>query len=71
VRAPGGSYRTVRGVVVGRPGAALDADGTRRYYVVGTDRKVYVATQAADGVLSGFTAAGGSGRGVAVTSLAG
>jgi len=45
---------TVRGRVVGRPGVARDVDGSSRYYVVGTDARLYVADQPAGGTLRAF-----------------
>ena len=48
------AFATIVGKVVGRPGVAVDEDGTARYYVLGTDDKIYVAGSSRDGTIRGF-----------------
>ena len=64
-------FTTLRGSTVGRPGVAVDDDGTSRYYVLGTGGRIYRAGQAAGGALTGFTRIGGRGLyGLTAASLA-
>ncbi|HVM26581.1 MAG TPA: choice-of-anchor D domain-containing protein, partial [Mycobacteriales bacterium] len=62
----------VDGRVVGRPGVSVDPDGLTRYYVLGVDRSIWVATQQADGRLGPFRPFGGAGvGGISVHSVTG
>ena len=68
--ASGVNGTVIGGRMVGRPGVAVDPDGVARYYVLGGDRSVWVASQRADGSPVGFAPFGGAGLyGVAALSL--
>ena len=52
----------IPGAIVGRPAVSVDDDGTSRYYALGTNRKIYTASQSPTGVVTGFrNAPAGSG----------
>ena len=64
------TYAKIRGTMVGRPGVTFDDDLTSRYYVLGTNGRVYRATVSSTGVVGGFTRYTGSGlHGLAAAGL--
>ena len=55
-----GAYDTLPGQLVGRPGLAVEPSGSARYYVLGTNGKIYVATDTPGSRATGFRATGNS-----------
>ena len=55
-----GTYDTIPGQLVGRPGLAVEPGGSARYYVLGTNGKIYVATDTPTARATGFRATGNS-----------
>jgi hypothetical protein len=65
-----GWFGTVPGVVVGRPAAVVNGDGTADAYVTGTDKRVYLALFGSDGTITtSFHAIGGAGTGMGAVAL--
>lgn len=57
-----GQFVKIPGAIVGRPAVSVDDNGTSRYYALGTNRKIYTASQSPTGVITGFrNAPAGSG----------